>query len=559
MNNNALFLLLLATLLTGTRQLSLPTDNSYVAGVVEYLVETGTQRERTSKATAGFVKILESSDASDLDIIVFPEYVLNSPEMATFVPSPSQNVTPCISPDYELFMVELSCASRARNIYVAFNVVEKELCGDGVVRSDTLSPCPASGVRLFNTNVVLDRRGQVISRYRKSHLWRREYNSRSLIRQPELSTFETDFGVTFGHFICFDMLFYEPAMQLLIERNVTDIIYTTYWFSELPFLGAIQLQEGWAYANNVNLLAADGSQPAGRTTGSGIYAGRAGRLVAEIYEEPTIKLLKARLPKRPVAGGGPLFEMPPQVVPSFQAQLVTPRFTRLATYRDYNLDIFTTELLEVNFTQITNKTLCHHDFCCTFDAQRRPIGSSADHVAYRYRLGVYRGNDTTFILVDRSEQAVCAIFACLDEQLFSCGRIFPTGTSVANTYYFDRIRIEGVFPGAPRRLIMPSTLDGVMMPLNVAQYNWTETPPAKELKDTRVQMELLSPKNDLLTFGIWANYFTQLPTTHNLDHLQPTPGANSTAPPGTDGGAGRSTIAPAATLCLLLFSLIVQL
>lgn len=552
-------------------QLSLPTDNTYHAGVVEYPDETGTPRERTTKATAGFVAILESNDTADLDILVFPEYVLGNLDMATFVPHPSQNITPCYSPDYELFLVELSCATRSRGIYVVINVVEKELCGDNY-GSDTLNPCPAAGYRYFNTNIVLDRSGRVVSRYRKSHLWRREYYTRATMRQPELATFETDFGVTFGHFICFDMLFYEPAMQLLLERNVTDIIYPTYWFSELPFLGAVQLQEGWAYANNVNLLAADASQPSGRTTGSGIYAGRAGRLAAVIHEQPTLQLLKAHVPKRThiTSGGGigGIPELPAQMVPGFEPQLMTRRYTELATYRDYNVDIFSTRLLEAEFQNVTQR-LCHGNFCCSFQLQRRPISSSTSYASYRYRLGVYLGNRTALILVDRSELAVCALFACLDEQLSSCGRIYPKHIDVANRYYFERIRIEGHFPAATRRLIMPSTLDGTMLPLSVSQFNWTESPPAKQLLATHIQLELLLPKNDLLTFGIWANYFSQLPSTHNLNHLQPVtmrapagsaPNASTVVPgvPGAAGAAGGAT--SISILCLLLIlPLVLQL
>ncbi|KAH8265170.1 hypothetical protein KR044_011592, partial [Drosophila immigrans] len=523
-------------------QLSLPTDPTYYAGVVEMPVQVGTPRDRLEAAKTLYMSIIESNETNDLDILVFPEYVLNNKETATFVPHPQQNVTPCFQPDYHLFLVEISCAVRARRLYVLLNIIEKELCGVGY-GSSTWNPCPADGVRYFNTNVVLDREGRVVSRYRKTHLWRHEYNSHAVLQQPELATFDTDFGVTFGHFICFDMLFYEPAMRLLLERNITDIIYPTYWFSELPFLGALQLQEGWAFANDINLLAADGSLPSGKTSGSGIYAGRAGRLTAGIFETPTQQLFKAHVPKR-----GARFVPPtPQQLPPFSAQLTTPRLSGLDTFRDYNVDIFRTQLLAADFVNVTQR-LCHEDFCCDFALERHLIGSSANYAAYRYRLGAYRGNETTFIRVDRSEQAVCALFACTSDSLLSCGRIFPALQSVANLYYFQRVRISGVFPAAKRRLIMPSTLDGRMLPLPVAQYNWTESPPAKQLSETLISVELTAPKNDLLTFGIWANYFSELPTSHNLDHFQP-PGHN------TNNAAAATVLAAVSSSCLLLLAL----
>ncbi|XP_060664357.1 vanin-like protein 2 [Drosophila nasuta] len=553
MNVNVLRLLfILIALAIHTEQLSLPTDSSYNAAVVELPVQVGTPRERVELAKILYMNIIESNDTADLDILVFPEYVLSNRDSATFVPNPEQNVIPCFEPDYEMFLVEISCAVRARRIYVVLNLAEKELCGANY-GSDTWNPCPANGVRYFNTNVVLDRDGRVVSRYRKSHLWRQEYKSTSVLRQPDMSTFDTDFGVTFGHFICFDMLFYEPAMRLVIERNITDIIYPTYWFSELPFLGAVQLQEGWAFANDINLLAADGSDPAGKTTGSGIYAGRAGRLSAGIFEQPTHHMFKARVPKRS-RYTGEAFELPPKVLPAFSQQLITPRYTALDTFRDYNVDIFETRLLAVDFLNVTQR-LCHEDFCCDFEVERSLIGNSADYAQYRYRLGVYHGNETTFIRVDRSEQAVCALFACTSDELLSCGRIFSAAQPTANQYYFRHIRISGLFPAAKRRLIMPSTLDGVMLPLDVAQYTWSESPPAKQLQDSLISLELTAPKNDLLTFAIWANYFTELPTTHNLDHFQPvpspsTPGNNNN----TSNAAASSIYAAVSTLCLLLLA-----
>ncbi|XP_002075393.3 vanin-like protein 2 [Drosophila willistoni] len=511
-----LLLVYILILIRVTKQLSLPSDPTYFAGVVEFPNLEGSDRQHTALASEGYRAILESDQTNDLDIIVFPEYVLNNRETATFVPDPNDRMSPCISPDYEMFLVELSCAARSRKIYVVLNLKEKELCGPAYGNgSNTYNACPETGVRYFNTNVVLDREGRIISRYRKTHLWRHEYYKNEVLKQTDISYFDTDFGVTFGHFICFDMLFYEPAMQLVHEKNITDIIYPTYWFSELPFLTAVQLQEGWAFANNVNLLAADGSDPSGKTTGSGIYAGRAGRLAAGIFEEPTTRLITARVPKR--RPGQPAYELPTVVQPIFQPQLISQRSTKLATFRDYNVDIFSSELLDIDFMNVS-KTICHHDFCCDFNVQRNVIGFSSDHAAYRYRLAAYWGNETTFIRVDRSEQAVCALFACLDKELYSCGYTFPSTRQVANQLYFNSIKIRGSFATASRRLIMPSTLDGMMMPLSVAQYKWTETELSRE---TRVELELIQPKNDLLTFGIWANYFTKIPTLHNLDHMQP--------------------------------------
>lgn len=113
---------------------------------------------------------------------------------------------------------------------------------------------------------------------------------------PEIVSFDTDFGVKFGTFICFDILFSEPAIQLTRVHQVTDIVYPTAWFSEVPFLTgkqnvmksfppfhqnililliilAIQTQAGWSFAEDVNLLAAGYNRPSFGNAGSGIYLG----------------------------------------------------------------------------------------------------------------------------------------------------------------------------------------------------------------------------------------------------------------------------------------------
>ncbi|XP_073828406.1 biotinidase [Musca autumnalis] len=495
---------LISFLLPGSQQISLPSDPTYNAGVVEFIpAMEGSPKAKVKDNMERMKSIIESDATKNLDILVFPEYVLNNMDMLTYVPDPKDKIAPCEVANYDWFLTELSCAARSRKLYVVLNLMEKVKC-------NILDTSCVNGLKIYNTNVVLDREGRVMSRYRKTHLYRYEWRSTNVLQQPELATFTTDFGVTFGHFICFDMLFYNPAKILIDQLNITDIIYPTYWFSELPFLTAVQLQEGWAFANNVNLLAADASYPQEQNTGSGIYAGRLGRLTAIIHEEPTTKLLTAQVPKRNARS---VIQLPPAVKPMFVPQLETPRFSKMSLLRDYNVDIFTTKLLEENFIA-ANQTLCHKNFCCHFDIERKLIQESANHMAYRYRLVAYSGNATTFQRIDNSNQSVCALITCTGSELYTCGHIFPESVRVGNKYYFNRINITGNFAKSHRRAIIPSTVNAVMMPLTVDSFMWSEVERSNTI---RVEMDLTSPQQDLLTFGIWANYYNYVQNTHNLD------------------------------------------
>lgn len=71
-------------------------------------------------------------------------------------------------------------------------------------------------------------------RYRKYNLFNEK--GTSITDEPELAFFDTDFGVRFGTFICFDLMFDKPALQLLEQLDIKDYAFSTAWFSELPFL-----------------------------------------------------------------------------------------------------------------------------------------------------------------------------------------------------------------------------------------------------------------------------------------------------------------------------------
>ncbi|XP_011189686.1 vanin-like protein 1 [Zeugodacus cucurbitae] len=501
-----------------TWQLSLPTDPTYQAGVVEFMPGVGKGKAKVHEALKRMKEVIESNGTRDLDILVFPEFVLNDYTFRTFVPDPTLQIAPCEIPNYDYFLTELSCAARARQLYLVVNLLEKVFCANDTT---TVGRCDTSGLNTYNTNVVFDRHGRVVSRYRKTHLYRYEWYDVNVLPQAELATFTTDFGVTFGHFICFDMLYWDPAEVLIKERGITDIIYPTYWFNELPFLTAVQLQEGWAFANDVNLLAADASKPSGQNSGSGIYAGRLGRLTAVNNEEPNTQLLTASVPKRAYRQN---YQPPPVILPNFVPQVTTPRFTKLNMLRDYNVDIFKTQLLSADFTTV-DETLCYDSqFCCHFHTTRSVLSTANTYAAYRYRLAAYSGSRVTHQRVDPAALKVCAVIACTTADLYSCGRIFPEGVSVGNTYYFNTLNVSASFPHAPRRLIMPTSADGNIMPLPVHTYEWQEF---ESNNTTAISISLNYPKLDILTFGIWGNYYTTEVSTHNFDPVwQPAQGSS---------------------------------
>ena len=109
---------------------------------------------------------------------------------------------------------------------------------------------------MYNTNLVFDRSGILVAKHWKENLFMEPIFD--VPSQPTFTTFTTDFGVTFGTFICFESL-WERAFELVqkvfktlketlvlslflfLYPNVTDIVFPTAWVDEIPFLTAPQV------------------------------------------------------------------------------------------------------------------------------------------------------------------------------------------------------------------------------------------------------------------------------------------------------------------------------
>lgn len=231
-----------------------------------------------------------------MDLIVFPEYTLGG--NATLVPDGSTQTIPCnSSEDFEYYLKQLSCAAAQRKSYLVVNLKEKAICNTETQASiGDKRPCSSSGYNLYNTNVAFDRNGAVVSRYRKYNLFG-EFSLNTTLT-PDISTFTTDFNVTFGLFTCFDILFETPALALT-RQNVDNIIFPTMWFSELPFLTALQAQQMFSVATNVNFLSSGANSPVRGSGGTGIFQGVHGPVIYDYVETGGTKVYIAEVGNSP--------------------------------------------------------------------------------------------------------------------------------------------------------------------------------------------------------------------------------------------------------------------
>ncbi|XP_029038095.2 vanin-like protein 1 [Osmia bicornis bicornis] len=470
----------------------------YTAAVVEFTPthkgDNGTTTLRENSLS--YVKYIEQASEQNADIIVFPEDGLTSLYMpsrahmdswATVVPSPLENYIPCTEnriSNVSETLTRLSCAARRNHIYVVVNIAEKEFCEPKGKRC-------ADGVSYHNTNVVFDRTGAIVARYRKVNLYM-EYRF-DTTEEPEIVTFDTDFGVTFGTFICFDILFWVPALNLTRMRGVSNFVYTTAWFSEAPFLTAVQTQFAWSFAENANLLVSGYHEAINGNAGSGIYLGRKGIANATITASPLHRLLISRVPKKnePSKRTEEIL-IDETIVPLESFAVVEKQLEEklnLIHLLHDNLTAYESVPLEVSMT----KKLCYKDFCCDFDVRTSgPIDPRVN-----YRAVVYDGVRLYGAYVQAGVR-VCAVIQCKNQSFNSCGSYQSSDTT------FTTLNITATYPDYSNILAMPSVLDHSLFPIE--HFTYTERPHDGQ---TSVSLALKQPTRNLVTFGLYARDFTK--------------------------------------------------
>lgn len=134
-------------------QLYRSTADTYSAAVIEFHFKLG----NTTANTENYVKILQSREASGLDIILFPEGCLNSAKDSIPV-TVHPLIAPCQDTTAHRLLRDISCAVQVAKAYTVIDVMMKASC--------TLNdPCPPNqSYVVFNTAVVFDRTGAVIAK-----------------------------------------------------------------------------------------------------------------------------------------------------------------------------------------------------------------------------------------------------------------------------------------------------------------------------------------------------------------------------------------------------------
>jgi predicted amidohydrolase len=144
------------------------------------------------------------------------------------------------------------------------------------------------GTRLFNTTLLLNRRGQVIGRYRKIHLFGYHSKEKDLLtRGGEVVLVETPWGPA-GLSTCYDLRFPE-FFRIMVDRGATLFLVASAWplvrLEAWMLFNRVRALENLAYLFSCNCAGANAGEQYG---GHSMFVDPLGQVIAEGSEEEGI-------------------------------------------------------------------------------------------------------------------------------------------------------------------------------------------------------------------------------------------------------------------------------
>lgn len=181
--------------------------------------------ESSQESVGQFIEMIARVVPADADVILLPEGItvvgtrLKYVEVAEPVPGPVTQ--------------RLGEVARKRNAYIVAGIYEKE------------------GTTVYNTSVLIDRKGDLVGKYRKVYLPREEVEG-GITPGSTYPVFQTDFGRV-GMMICYDVFFPDPARALAVQG--AELVLMPIWG------GDETLAKARAIENKVWLIASGYDHP----------------------------------------------------------------------------------------------------------------------------------------------------------------------------------------------------------------------------------------------------------------------------------------------------------
>lgn len=239
----------------------------YVGAVAEHTLYLGTGQESPAELLDINLELYrglsKAAKGENADILVFPEFGLtatanNSREsiepFAQPIPSVSASlpIIPCDAGSYSKILTECSCMAKHNSMAILVNTIDSQKCFTADAN------CPSDGQFLYNTDVLFDQSGAIVAKYHKSHEWPGLKPPYDQPATPSRVTYKAPWGVEYGIFTCFDIMFQDPPVAL-VDMGIKHFLYPV----QQGKLGEQVVIENWSKLHNVTILSANLGSGAG--------------------------------------------------------------------------------------------------------------------------------------------------------------------------------------------------------------------------------------------------------------------------------------------------------
>jgi predicted amidohydrolase len=234
--------------------LNIPSDESLRPSLSDYSVN-----DAKLKAINMFTQAVQLAKSQSAQVLVFPEFgtttwfpydVTDSGttrqlilDFADELPSTTLLQYDCSSDSVPDFFSAMSCAAKENSLLLSFNMFSKVLCAN-------TTGCPADGYFLYNSEILFDEQGNIGAVYHKQHPW-----LSSLLDHPQETmhiTYNASFGVEFGIFICYDIVFSDPAVTL-VSNGIKQFLYS----ASVLGIGKDLLIIPWSWLHGATVVSAN--------------------------------------------------------------------------------------------------------------------------------------------------------------------------------------------------------------------------------------------------------------------------------------------------------------
>ena len=334
------------------------------------------------------------------------------------IPDEKAKWNPCLDSSRflnTLVLNKVSCMARENGLYVVVNMGDIKKCNPAQEAS-----CPSDGRYQFNTNVVFDTSGLLVSRYHKLHM----YDETPLFDpapEAEYSIFDTPFG-KFAMIVCFDLLHYYPTQVLLEIMGINNLLVTSAWNVFYPFVLPIQMYSGLAKRNSINVIASNIRNKTYVMASSGIFGHG-----IEVHSDPDFTNSEGQLVVADVlnTSGGKHTDESLSSVDREKYNTIT--ITQHTGRYDYGMNMtFTVLSDDSNSTSVCDR---HNHLCCSLE----------------YRFNHHDPDEVLILAVSdfkmqnpgKIHMQFCAVNRCASRDISSCGGLIQFSNTT-----FSYIKIQ---------------------------------------------------------------------------------------------------------------------